>query len=322
MPEILLDRSQSVKNSPLILPQNTENFYGMLARQIAAKSAQGFDTRAVLQESLAGKRMLLVLAHPDDDTCLSEVTRRFKTDLGMRTTAVLASKGEGGELGNDPRVEPSWRLGGIRLQEFERAMNYQGVEGYYYLGLPDGGMKADDWDSTIKLIGIIRETKPALIGTTSGFEEIRNGKIREEHRDHKAMFNLTRAARELAALPIFSELGVPHYTPVIVEPEMMIIAPNRYDAVLPISEPHKPWEHWSNYLSQFSPRYQRFFWEKWMFNGARVKDLDTLFAEAHKITNGSETLVFKSKRKLHLVASRSVTSHPTELQYTQTSKAA
>ena len=75
--------------------------------------------------------MLVVWAHPDDETYLVGGLSAALTDAGQRVVCVTASRGEAG--GTDPD------LADIRTAELDTALALLGVTEHHWLDYPDGG---------------------------------------------------------------------------------------------------------------------------------------------------------------------------------------
>jgi N-acetyl-1-D-myo-inositol-2-amino-2-deoxy-alpha-D-glucopyranoside deacetylase len=89
-----------------------------------------------------GARMLVVHAHPDDESITTGATIAKYADLGARVTVVTCTRGEQGEI-----IPPQWghltngangTLGAHRVEELAAAMRALGVDDHRFLDeLPD-----------------------------------------------------------------------------------------------------------------------------------------------------------------------------------------
>jgi len=163
---------------------------------------------------LPSKRILLVHAHPDDETIGNGATMAAYRAAGAAVTLVTCTRGEEGEvlvpaLAHLAASEDD-ELGEYRVGELSRAMLHLGVTDHLFLGAPahkyrDSGMIGTEpnnrpdcfWQADLdavaaELVEIIRDRKPHVLIT---YDE--NGGY--GHPDHiKAHLTAMRAA-ELAA---------------------------------------------------------------------------------------------------------------------------
>jgi N-acetyl-1-D-myo-inositol-2-amino-2-deoxy-alpha-D-glucopyranoside deacetylase len=163
----------------------------------------------------ADRRLLLVHAHPDDETISTGATmaRYAADDTGV--TLVTCTLGEEGEV-----LEPSLaqlaadqadQLGGYRISELARACAALGVTDHRFLGGPgryrDSGMmglptndnprcfwQADVREAAELLVAVIREVRPQVVVTYDG-----NGFY--GHPDHIQAHRVAMEAVRLAADP-------------------------------------------------------------------------------------------------------------------------
>jgi N-acetyl-1-D-myo-inositol-2-amino-2-deoxy-alpha-D-glucopyranoside deacetylase len=170
----------------------------------------------------AGRRMLLVHAHPDDETINNGVTMAKYVAEGAQVTLVTCTLGEEGEvlvpdlahLAADRDDE----LGPHRVGELATAMEAIGVRDHRFLGGPgryrDSGMmglpsndhpacfwQADLDEAAGLLVEVVRETRPQVLVT---YDE--NGGY--GHPDHIQAHRVAMRAVELAADPGFG-VGAP-----------------------------------------------------------------------------------------------------------------
>jgi len=133
-----------------------------------------------------GRRLLLVHAHPDDESIGTGATMARYAAEGARVTLVTCTLGELGEI-----IPPSLaqlaaeqedRLGEYRIGELAAACDVLGVTDHRFLGGPgrwrDSGMmgtpanddprcfwRADVDEAAAALLGIIREVRPQVLVT-------------------------------------------------------------------------------------------------------------------------------------------------------------
>jgi N-acetyl-1-D-myo-inositol-2-amino-2-deoxy-alpha-D-glucopyranoside deacetylase len=87
------------------------------------------------------RRLLLVHAHPDDETINNGATMAFYANSGAHVTLVTCTRGEEGEV-LVPELEHlassrEDRLGAHRIEELAAAMRELGVRDHRFLGAPD-----------------------------------------------------------------------------------------------------------------------------------------------------------------------------------------
>jgi N-acetyl-1-D-myo-inositol-2-amino-2-deoxy-alpha-D-glucopyranoside deacetylase len=170
------------------------------------------------------QRLLLVHAHPDDETIGSGATMAKYVAAGAQVTLVTCTLGEEGEI-LVPELahlaaDQTDELGKHRITELSAAMAELGVTDWRLLGGPhayrDSGMvgtppndradcfwRSDLLEAAKHLVKIIRETRPQVLVTYDDFGGY-------GHPDHIQAHRVATYARELAAAPSFStELGAP-----------------------------------------------------------------------------------------------------------------
>ena len=162
----------------------------------------------------AAKRLLLVHAHPDDETINNGVTMAKYAALGAQVTLVTCTRGEEGEvLVNELEnlaSDKDDKLGEHREIELKDAMDELGIKDFRFLGAPskkwrDSGMmgtpandrddvfwQADLDEASIELVKIILEIKPQVLITYDEFGGY-------GHPDHIKAHRVAMRAAELAA---------------------------------------------------------------------------------------------------------------------------
>ena len=162
----------------------------------------------------AAKRLLLVHAHPDDETINNGVTMAKYAALGAQVTLVTCTRGEAGEvLVNELEnlaSDKDDKLGEHREIELKDAMDELGIKDFRFLGAPskkwrDSGMmgtpandrddvfwQADLDEASNELVKIILEIKPQVLITYDEFGGY-------GHPDHIKAHRVAMRAAELAA---------------------------------------------------------------------------------------------------------------------------
>lgn len=156
--------------------------------------------------SKAKLRLLLVLAHPDDEVWGCGGLMILNRQRGIHSTLICATKGEAGEI-SSPDLADASNLGWVREQELRQAAEYMCVDDLYFLGYRDSGMagtaenqhpnayaNAPDSAVVARLVRFIRSIRPQVVITfdpTGGYG----------HPDHLAAHRHTVAAFHAAADP-------------------------------------------------------------------------------------------------------------------------
>jgi N-acetyl-1-D-myo-inositol-2-amino-2-deoxy-alpha-D-glucopyranoside deacetylase len=166
----------------------------------------------------ADRRLLLVHAHPDDETINSGATMAHYAAAGAQVTLVTCTLGELGEIAvpelSGIAAERADQLGGYRISELERAMVTLGVTDHRFLGgagrWRDSGMMGTPGNSdarafwrcasdeqafdeaTASLVEVIRDVRPQALLTYDA-----NGGY--GHPDHIMAHRVAMAALDRAA---------------------------------------------------------------------------------------------------------------------------
>jgi len=172
----------------------------------------------------AERRLLLIHAHPDDETLTSGVTMAKYAAAGASVTLVTCTLGEEGEVLIPDlahlAADQQDLLGNHRLQELTDAMTVLGIDDHRRLGgdghFRDSGMigtaannradcfwRADLLAAARLLVPIIREVRPQVVITYDDFGGY-------GHPDHIQAHRVTTYALALAAAQTFDpSLGEP-----------------------------------------------------------------------------------------------------------------
>ena len=131
-----------------------------------------------------GKKMLVCLAHPDDEVFCSGTILK-QTDLGTGVTIVIGTQGEKGS--HDPSYTPD-AIASLRRVEMEKAASRLGVRDVVQLGYNDGELQyATDLKET--LFRLVRSIRPDVVLTFDPWKRY------EIHSDHRVMgFAMIEAA--------------------------------------------------------------------------------------------------------------------------------
>ena len=159
-------------------------------------------SQIVSSDDLYKTDILLVLAHPDDETAISGQLSRWIYDEGKSVAAVYTNRGQGG--GNSYGKEQYHAMGAIREIEVRQALNAFGISHVWFLdGMDTPGQDVlhslqnlPHGTALEKLVRYIRLTQPEIIITwlpvfSAG----------ENHGDHQAAGVIATEAFDLAGDP-------------------------------------------------------------------------------------------------------------------------
>lgn len=110
-------------------------------------------------------KVLMVFAHPDDETFGLGGTTKKLTRAGHKVILITATKGESGMLGSPP-ITTQENLGIVREKELKRAAKITGINKIYFLGYLDGKLeKISKKELSLKIFEIIIKEKPDIVIT-------------------------------------------------------------------------------------------------------------------------------------------------------------
>jgi N-acetyl-1-D-myo-inositol-2-amino-2-deoxy-alpha-D-glucopyranoside deacetylase len=165
----------------------------------------------------ADRRLLLVHAHPDDETINNGASMAKYVEAGVHVTLVTCTLGEEGEVIVDEHHHKAAHhddtLGAHRAIELANAMAALGVSDFRQLGHPgkyrDSGMvgtpdnddpscfwRADLLEAATDLVAVIREVRPQVLVTYDDFGGY-------GHPDHVQAHRVATYGASLAAAPSF-----------------------------------------------------------------------------------------------------------------------
>ena len=101
----------------------------------------GFQAHAL--HDLAGRTLLAVLAHPDDESLACGGTLARAADAGANVVLLCATRGERGSI-SDPSLVPDGDLGRVRTVELREAAAVLGISQVTILDHPDGELRWTD----------------------------------------------------------------------------------------------------------------------------------------------------------------------------------
>ena len=147
--------------------------------------------------------LLLVHAHPDDESISTGGAMMKAKAHGHRVVLVTATRGEVGEIYNMDETSSRPRLGEIRTEELRNAAEILGVDRQEFLGYRDSGMvdtvdnkdrrsfhQATVEEAASRLAVLLREERPAVVVTYA--EDGVYG-----HPDHIKAHHVTNAALDM-----------------------------------------------------------------------------------------------------------------------------
>ena len=127
------------------------------------------------------KRILIILAHPDDPEFFLGGTIARWTNLGHDVRYCLLTKGDKGT--NDPEITPQM-LKGIREKEQKKAASKLGVSEITFLNYEDGYI-IPDLAMRKEIVKVIRQHKPDILVTCDPQNYFSNRRY-INHPDHRA----------------------------------------------------------------------------------------------------------------------------------------
>ena len=148
--------------------------------------------------------LLLVFAHPDDETYATGATVARYASEGVRCSLYCATDGDAGRSSGIP-VSSKAELGLLRRKELREASAILGIQSVEFGGFPDGQLAVANPEDVIgHIVAAIRRERPDVV-LTFGPEGAPT-----QHRDHRAISELTDIACRYAATS-------DHYTKQLIE---------------------------------------------------------------------------------------------------------
>jgi LmbE family N-acetylglucosaminyl deacetylase len=193
-------------------------------------------------------KLLVVFAHPDDESMGMGGTLAKYSAQGVETYYVCASRGERGWFGPEEQNPGPGMLGQVRTRELENAVKALGMKGLHFLGYIDGDVDQADHNEIIgRIVTQIRSIRPQVMVT---FPPDGN----YGHPDHIAIGQFTSAAIVCAADAQYEdpERLAAHrvsklYYMVDSENFINLIAPFMGDMTFPVDDQIRaetPWKEW------------------------------------------------------------------------------
>ena len=115
--------------------------------------------------SLAGRTILAVFAHPDDESLACGGTLARAADAGARIILLCATRGERGSI-SDPALVPDGDLGRVRADELREAAEVLGIAKVLIFDHPDGDLRwADVPEFHAEIVAMIQRYRPDAVIT-------------------------------------------------------------------------------------------------------------------------------------------------------------
>ena len=115
--------------------------------------------------TLAGFTILVVLAHPDDESLACGGTLARASDAGANVVLLCATRGERGSI-SDPSLVPDGNLGRVRARELDEAAALLGLSEVTILDHPDGDLRwAHVPELHAQIVMMIRRHRPDAVIT-------------------------------------------------------------------------------------------------------------------------------------------------------------
>jgi len=141
------------------------------------------------------RRLMAVLAHPDDETLGVGGMLAYYAARGVSTHVVSATRGERGRYFTNENRPSDAEVGRVREGELRAAARELGVRDVAFLDYLDGALdRADPREAIARIAAHLRRVRPQVVVTFDPFGAY-------GHPDHIAISQFTTAAVTLAADP-------------------------------------------------------------------------------------------------------------------------
>jgi LmbE family N-acetylglucosaminyl deacetylase len=134
-------------------------------RRSAARRRKPDPTSQLAGGQLAGRTILGVFAHPDDESLACGGTLARAADAGAKVVLLCATRGERGSI-CDPSLVPDGDLGRVRIRELHDAAAVLGAADVVVLDHPDGDVR---WTDVAllhdEIVAIVRRYRPDAVIT-------------------------------------------------------------------------------------------------------------------------------------------------------------
>jgi LmbE family N-acetylglucosaminyl deacetylase len=194
-----------------------------------ANTGHGKAPALLLPDARFKADLLLIIAHPDDDTLLAGYLAKLVLDEHKRVAVIYCTSGSGG--GNAIGYAAGTALGQMRVIEAKRALESIGIQNVWFLGARDTPgqnvlWSLDDWGHgrmLEEIVRLVRITRPEVIVTW-----LPDYDVGENHGDHQAAGVLATEAFDAAGDPLrFPE---------------QVTAPRDRQGIANLAEGLQPWQ--------------------------------------------------------------------------------
>ena len=118
-----------------------------------------------MPDTLRGRTVLAIFAHPDDESLACGGTLARLADAGVRVVLLCASRGEAGSI-SDPALVPDGNLAKVRTVELDQAAEVLGIADVVVKDHPDGELRwVDVPELHAEIVELIGCHRPAAIIT-------------------------------------------------------------------------------------------------------------------------------------------------------------
>jgi N-acetylglucosamine malate deacetylase 2 len=144
--------------------------------------------------TLVGRKILVLTAHPDDESFLAGGTLAASAQAGGETFLVCATLGEKGKSHlKEPMSEQ--QLAEVRQKELQAAARVLGVTEVHQLGFPDGKANEHEEEIYAQSLKIARQVNPEIL-MGFGLDGITG------HKDHVAVGRVAEKLAQELSLPL------------------------------------------------------------------------------------------------------------------------
>lgn len=143
-----------------------------------------------------GKKILIITAHPDDESFLAAGTMYKNRQHGGQTVILCASFGERGDAFLKRPMETA-RLKALRKKELESAARFLGVRKLVLLRLPDTKIKEHAQSVFARGLSLVEHYKPHVIVSFGAYGF-------SGHYDHIAVGEVARRLARRSDIPLYT----------------------------------------------------------------------------------------------------------------------
>ena len=226
------------------------------------------------------KRLLAIVAHPDDESLATGGILAKYAASGIQTYLVMATRGERGWSSQTAPYPGPQALGRLREAELRAAAQVLGLREVVFLDYQDGELdRADPAQAIGKIVTQLRRIQPDVVVT---FDP--NGMY--GHPDHIAISQLTTTAVVAAADPNYQGLkgGAPHrvaklYYRVFGQAEQVVYEATFGQLVMPVDSVERhfiAWPEWAITTRIDTSAYREQVWQAIECHRSQLPDCQKL----------------------------------------------